>query len=171
MEPEQSVIKKSIEANVAVIKEATKTLPEDMPEDTRAHWSKIPEQVEMAIGLASQEETETNEIYALGIVEDATSKYANQICFYLFRHDLLTDNLTKMFRAIRTPEQTTADMQERDAPIKEQENSLRQEQEAYTKRQDRFDVIAAVVGGLSKEEAEKRIKHQREAALQAMGRG
>lgn len=159
-------IKSSINNNVAVIKEAVALLPEDMPEQNRELWQKIPAQVETALGLIEDEDPDTER--KLYCIEDATSKYANQITFYLFRQNLLTDELTKSFRELRTPEQTIPDLAEQEKKIKAEEDALLAQRDALIKRQDSYDLIQAILGGMSKEDAEKRIEAEKQRGAQAL---
>lgn len=160
-------IKDSINANLEVIKEATTLLPEDMPEDTRKAWTGVPAQTEAAIALV--EEGDVDATRKLICIEDATSKYANQITFWLYRHDLLTDDLTKKFRAIRTPEQTTADLAKEEEAYKKEEDELLAKRDEMVKRQDSYDLVQAVLGGYSVEDAKKKIEQQHQATARAMG--
>lgn len=161
------ILKDSINANLEVIKEATALLPEDMPEDTRRVWQNVPVQTEAAMGLIEDGDVDT--VRKLCCIEDATSKYANQITFWLYRHDLLTDDLTKKFRAIRTPEQTTETLSKQEEEYKKEEDELLAKRDEMIKRQDSYELVQAVLGGYSVEEAKKKIEQQHQATARAMG--
>lgn len=160
-------IKSSIENNIAVIKDAVVLLPEDMPEKNRELWQNVPTQVETALELVEEGDPDTER--KLYCIEDATSKYANQIAFYLFRQNLLTDELSKNFRELRTPEQTIPDLAEQEKKIKEEEDALLAQRDALIKRQDSYDLIQAILGGYSVEEAKKKIEQQHQATARAVG--
>lgn len=161
------ILKDSINANLEVIKEATALLPEDMPEDTRKVWQNVPAQAESAMGLIEEGDVDTSR--KLCCIEDATSKYANQITFWLYRHDLLTDALTKKFRAIRTPEQTTEALSKQEEAYNREEAELLAKRDEMIKRQDSYELVQAVLGGYSVEEAKKKIEQQHQATARAMG--
>jgi len=154
-----------ITKNVEVIKEATTLLPEDMPEETRKLWGSIPDRVEDALGLIEDGDIDSNR--KLALITDATSKYANQICFYLFRGNLLTDDLAKKFRSLRTPEETTKDIERHEAIMKKVEDDLLKDRDALIARNDAYELIQAVLGGYSVEEAKNRIQAEKEKAARA----
>lgn len=154
-----------ITKNIIVIKEATLLLPEEMPEETRKLWSSIPERVDDSLELIEDNDIDLNR--KLALIEDATSKYANQICFYLFRNNLLTDDLTEKFRELRTPEETTKDIERHEAIMKKVEDDLLKERDALIARNDSYELIQAVLGGYSVEEARNRIQAEKEKAARA----
>lgn len=161
------ILKDSINANLEVIKTATALLPEDMPEDTRKVWQAVPDQAKAAIELIEEGDVDT--VRKLACIDDATAKYANQITFWLYRHDLLTDELTKNFRQLRTPEQTTESLAKQEEQYKKEEDELLAKRDEMIKRQDSYELIQAVLGGYSVEEAKEKINQQRQAAAKAMG--
>lgn len=154
-----------ITKNIIVIKEATLLLPEEMPEETRKLWSSIPERVDDSLELIEDNDIDLNR--KLALIEDATSKYANQICFYLFRNNLLTDDLTEKFRKLRTPEETTKDIERHEAIMKKVEDDLLKDRDALIARTDAYELIQAVLGGYSVEEARNRIQAEKEKAARA----
>ena len=162
-------IRDSINRNIEVIKLATALLPEDMPDDTKKLWSNVPTRAEDALRLI--EDNDIDEDRKLALINDATSKYANQITFYLYRADLLPDDLTKKFRELNTPEQTTKDLERYEAIMKKVEDDLLKERDALIARNDAYELIQAVLGGYSVDEAKERIANEKNRAMQALQTG
>ena len=89
---------------------------------------------------------------------DAAVKFANQLCFILFREATITDKLTDYLRSLPTPEDTTKAVKqysdEREARIKalnDAHNSIMDEQKS-------LDIFLGVIAGMSAEEAARRMK-------------
>lgn len=91
-------------------------------------------------------------------MQDAAVKFANQICFLLFREGVITDELTDMLRSLPTPEDTTKLVKDfnddRDARIK----ALNDAHSAIIDEQKNLDIFLAVIAGMTAEEAAKRMK-------------
>lgn len=91
-------------------------------------------------------------------MQDASVKFANQLCFILFREDTITKELTDLLRCLPTPETTTALVKEfndeRDARIK----ALNDAHSAIVDEQKDLDVFLGVIAGMTPEEAARRMK-------------
>lgn len=105
-------------------------------------------------------------------MKDAAVKFANQICFILFREGTITAELTDTLRCLPTPEMTSAEVQvftdERDARIK----ALNEAHSVIVDEQKNLDIFLSVIAGYSKEEAIKKMKEHDEqvkAQLNRMG--
>lgn len=159
--------KEQIKENVEVIKEASALLPDTVPEQNKELWNSVPEQVDAAITLI--EEGDKDELYKLACIADATTKYANQITFWLYRHDLLTDDLTAAFRKLSTPEETTETLSLLEDKFKEEEAELLKSRDELIARQDAYEIIQAVLGGYSVKDALKRQEENRKKMMGAMG--
>lgn len=159
--------KEQIDANLEVIKMAADLLPESVPERNKELWKNVPAQTSSAIALI--EEGSKDEAYKFACIADATTKYANQITFWLYRHDLLTDELTAAFRKLATPEETTNTLEYFDSKFKEEEDALLKERDAIIARRDSYEIIEAVLGGYSVEDALKRQEENRKRMAGAMG--
>lgn len=156
-----------INENVEVIKMAAALLPESVPERNKDLWKGVPTQVDAAIALI--EEDDKDKIYKFACIADATTKYANQITFWLYRHDLLTDELTTAFRKLATPEETTETLEYLDGKFKEEEDALLKERDSIIARRDSYEIIEAVLGGYSVKDALKRQEENRKKMMGAMG--
>lgn len=157
----------SIASNVEYIKTVVPLLPESMPEQNRALWSSIPKRVEDAKSLI--EEDDEDKGLKLLYIEDATSKYANQITFYLFRQDLLPDDKMESFRKLITPEETTAKIEKAEAKTKEEEKELLAKRDAFVAKEESCELIQAVLGGYTIEEAKKKQAEYKAKTARAMG--
>lgn len=132
---------------IKYLNEAIKMLPED--DENHATLAKFLNGVENAKGMADNDEKKA-------IVNDATVKLANQLSFILFKKDLLSDELAKEFKALPTAEDTTKALEEANAARKAEYEELAKRNEEAQNKQKEIDIFNQVLGGLSKEEAEKR---------------
>ena len=105
-------------------------------------------------------------------MKDASVKFANQLCFILFREGTITQDLTDLLRSLPTPEMTSEEVKSytdaRDARIK----ALNDAHSLIVDEQKNLDVFLAVIAGYSKEEAVKKMKEHDEqvkAQLNRMG--
>ena len=91
-------------------------------------------------------------------MQDAAVKFANQLCFILFREDTITGELTDLLRCLPTPESTTELVKEftdeREARIK----ALNDAHAVIMDEQKDLDIFLGVIAGMSPEEAERRMK-------------
>lgn len=91
-------------------------------------------------------------------MQDAAVKFANQLCFILFREDTITKELTDLLRCLPTPESTTELVKqfsdEREARIK----ALNDAHAVIMDEQKNLDIFLGVISGLSAEEAARRMK-------------
>lgn len=88
---------------------------------------------------------------------DASVKYANQLCFILFRDNTLPDSLAEEYRKLPTPEETSEEVKEftnaRDARFEE----LKKQHQVATEEQKDLDIFLGVIAGMSQEEAARRM--------------
>lgn len=91
-------------------------------------------------------------------MQDAAVKFANQLCFILFREGTITEELTDMLRCLPTPESTSELVKEftdeREARIK----ALNDAHAAIMDEQRNLDIFLGVIAGMSEEEAARRMK-------------
>lgn len=102
-------------------------------------------------------------------LEDASIKFVNQLCFILFREELITDDLTARLRELPSPEETAEAVRkfdtERDARIEE----LNKKHEEIIDEQKGLDLFTAVIAGYSKEEAARKMA-EHDAQIQQASR-
>ena len=100
---------------------------------------------------------------------DAAIKFVNQLCFILFREELIPDELTAELRKLPSPEETAEAVRkfdtERDARIEE----LNKKHEEIIDEQKALDLFTAVIAGYSKEEAARKMA-EHDAQIQQASR-
>ena len=103
-------------------------------------------------------------------MKDASVKFANQLCFILFREGTITQDLTDLLRSLPTPEMTSEEVKAytdaRDARIK----ALNDAHSLIVDEQKNLDVFLAVIAGYSKEEAVKKMKEHDEQVKAQLNR-
>lgn len=132
---------------VKYLNKAIKQLPED--DENHETLARFLNGVENAKSIADNDEKKA-------IINDATVKLANQLSFILFKKDLLTDELAKEYRALPATEETAKALEEANAARKAEYEELAERNKEAQNKQKEIDILQQVLGGLSKEEAEKR---------------
>lgn len=136
-----SLSKKIIEQGSPLLKDETQ----------KEYFTKTLESLNAAQEMVDGEEKEAR-------MQDASVKFANQLCFILFREAEITPELTDMLRSLPTPESTTEVVKDfnddRDARIK----ALNDAHSAIVDEQKNLDLFLAVISGMTKEEAARRMK-------------
>lgn len=90
------------------------------------------------------------------LMEDTAVKVANQISFILFREKLLTAELENEYRELPGPEKTTANLEAVTKKRTDAAENVAKAVQGHQNAQKDIDIFVQVMGGLSKEEAEKR---------------
>lgn len=99
---------------------------------------------------------------------DATVRYATQVAFYLFQHDLFTDELTEAFRKLPKVETYAEYTKRYDEARKAEIARIGEEQKAVLSEQRELEVFTAVIAGYTEKEAKKRIKEYEQKSSVAM---
>ena len=136
------------------ISKALGALPEGHRD--REYFERFLNSVDTAAELADTKEKEL-------MLKDTSVKVANQLSFILFREKLLTDELEAEYRKLPSPETTETELKEENAKRKEAQEELQKQITEAQNAQKEVDVFMQVMGGLSKEEAEKRYEEYRQA--------
>lgn len=160
-------IDESITKNVEYIKAVVPLLPDSMPEQNRTLWAGIAQRVDDAKTLIDEDDKDSER--KMICILDATSKYANQITFFLFRQDLLPEDKMVEFRTLVTPEETTAMLEDKEKAIKEEEAELLAKRDAFVARDDSYELVQAVLGGYTIEQARQKQAEYKAKAAKAMG--
>lgn len=138
------VVAKSME----IIEKGTPLLTDEKQTE---YFKGVLESLKTADGMVNNKEKATR-------MQDAAVKFANQLCFILFREDTITGELTDLLRCLPTPESTTESVKEftdeREARIK----ALNDAHAAIMDEQKDLDIFLGVIAGMSPEEAERRMK-------------
>lgn len=102
---------------------------------------------------------------------DAAVKWSNQLAFILFRHDLFDDKLLAEFRALETPENSTAAVKVFQDIAQKETDEVRAAQETVMAKQKSLDIFKGVIGGMALEEAEAKMAEYEEQLRQAQMQG
>lgn len=98
---------------------------------------------------------------------DAAIKYANQIAFILFRNNAITDSIAAELRELPTPEETAEKVRAFNEARQNRINEVNKLHQAIFEEEKALDVFTGIIAGLSKEEAEKRMKEHEEKIREA----
>lgn len=91
-------------------------------------------------------------------MQDAAVKFANQLCFILFREGTITDELTDMLRSLPTPEETTMLVKQFNDDREGRIQALNEAHSKIVDEQKNLDIFLGVIAGMSPEEAARRMK-------------
>lgn len=129
-----------------------------LPEDHHSHeyFTKFVNSYDAAKDMADSDEK-------IALLADATIKVANQLTFIMFRDELLNKDLEKEYRSLPKPEETTAELEKINQVRKDHYEELRKANQAAQDEQKDMDIFQQVLGGLSKEEAEKKLEDYKQA--------
>lgn len=144
-----------------VIEKATPQLDD---EKQKEYFTKIAESIRTASGLVNEDEEKLVRLC------DAAVKYANQVMFILYRSDKTTDELTAAFRALPSAEYTGEEVRKIEAERQKRIDEINSMHEQIVNEQKDLDIFTAVIAGMSKEEAEKKMAQYEEEVRAAQQR-
>lgn len=144
-----------------VIEKATPQLDD---EKQKEYFTKIAESIRTASGLINEDEEKLVRLC------DAAVKYANQVMFILYRSDKTTDELTAAFRALPSAEYTGEEVRKIEAERQKRIDEINSMHEQIVNEQKDLDIFTAVIAGMSKEEAEKKMAQYEEEVRAAQQR-
>lgn len=98
------------------------------------------------------------------LLADAIIKYANQLCFILFRENTITDELTTEIRGLITPEESSKMAHTYQEARQTRIDDLNRQHEAIVEEQKDLDIFFGVISGKSAEEA-KALMEQHQADI------
>ena len=142
--------------------EKTKKLLKD--EDYEEYYTKALGAIESAIDILDDNENK------LAILEDAVTKWAQQLVIDLFEEQSLTDEAEAEYRSFKGVKDTTARVKEFDSEMQKEIDALNEEQGKIIARQKELDIFKAVVRGMSVEEAKAKLEAYEQQLSQAQGR-
>lgn len=128
-------------------------------EDQKKYFEDTIQYLNNAKAIANNEEKTT-------LLDDATVKYANQLCFILFRENTITDELTSAIRALITPEESSKKANAFNEARQARIDELNKQHEAIVEEQKDLDIFFGVISGKSVEEAQA-LMSQHEADIQS----
>ena len=133
---------------LAVIEKATPLLSD---EKQKEYFTKTADSIRVASGLVNGSDEKLTRLC------DAAVRYANQVLFILFREDKITEELGTMFRRLVTPEFTGEQVREFEKARDERIEEINNMHQTIVDEQKDLDIFTAVIAGMSKEEAEKKM--------------
>lgn len=136
------------------IEKAIKVLPED--HNSYEFFAKFLESFENAKDLANNAEKEA-------ILANAAVAVASRISMFLFIDELLSDELEAEYRSLPKPESTAKALEEANKVRRDRYEELAKMNKEAEDEQKEIDIFNQVLGGLSKEEAEKRFEDYKQA--------
>lgn len=146
-----------------IFQEATDILVKGAPllkdESQKEYFDKTIEYLNNAKNIADTDEK-------IVLLDDATVKYANQLCFILFRENVITDEITTAIRNLITPEESSRLAGEYNKARQARIDELNKQHEAIVDEQKELDIFFGVISGKSVEEA-KELMAKHEADIQA----
>lgn len=139
------------------IEKASKVLPED--DHNHEPIAKFLNSYKTAAEMADNDEKKA-------ILSDVANKLAHQLTFILFDQELLTEELEAEYRKLPKTSESAKAVEEANATRKEGYEKLAKLNTEAQNAQKEIDIFQQVIGGLSKEEAEKRYAEYEAAAGQ-----
>lgn len=132
---------------ILYIKNASKALPKDHRD--AEYFKKALKNLPVAHQMATDDEKRL-------MLIDTAVKVANQLSFILFREHRLTPELEKEYRELPSPEITSAEAETANKKRVAASEELSKQIAVEQNKQKDVDIFIQVMGGLSKEEAEKK---------------
>lgn len=141
-----------------------KTLKEKLTdEDQKKYFDNVVESLATAEGMLDGDEEKENRIL------DAAIKYVNQLAFILFREGTISEEETAAFRELPAPEETSKKVKEYEKAYQARVDEVTAKQREMMEERKGLDLFLAVISGMSKEEAEKKMA-QYEAQIAEMNK-
>ena len=130
-------------------------------EDQKKYFDNVVESLKTAEGMVNGEEE--REVRLL----DASVKFANQLAFILFRNGTISEEDSATFRELPAPEETSKRVREFEAKQQERIDEINKMQQAIMDERKDLDLFLAIISGMTKEEAQKRMAQYEEQIAQA----
>lgn len=144
-----------------------KSVPALDDEKMKEYYNKVLSSLEEAHTIAHKPDNKLGDEMTYKLA-DATVRYATQVAFYLFQHDLFTDELAEMFRKLPKVEIYAEYTKQYDEARKAEITRIGEEQKAVLSEQRELEVFTAVIAGYTEKEAKKRIKEYEQKSSVAM---
>ena len=101
------------------------------------------------------------------MLEDAVTRWANQLTFMLFREGSLTAELEKEYRSFKPVTETTKAVDEFKNARQAEIDKINEEHEKVITAQKGIDIFQAIIGGMSAEEAKVKLEEYEKQLAQA----
>ena len=139
---------------LAVIEKAAPLLSDDKQKEYFESVSKSIKTAASMVEVGKDSEKNDEKVARLC---DAAIKYVNQLMFILFRENKIDEELGEQFRALVTPEYTGEQVRAYEKARDERIEEINNMHQAIVDEQKDLDIFTAIIAGMSKEEAEKRM--------------
>lgn len=100
-------------------------------------------------------------------LDDAAIKFANQAAFIIFRANKLTEEANEKLRELPTPEASSELVRKFEQARQERVDAINEQHLAIINEQKELDVFTGIIAGMSKEEAEDRMKQHEDQIREA----
>lgn len=130
-------VKTIFEESINILTEGTPLLTDDAQKE---YFEKTIEYLSRAKEIANNDEK-------TALLDDAAVKYANQLCFILFRESTITDELTTAIRALITPEKSSEIANQYNQARQARIDELNKQHEEIVNEQKDLDVFFGVISG------------------------
>lgn len=100
---------------------------------------------------------------------DAAIQYANQLAFRLFVEDRLSESMLAEFRELPAMKDVTKWAKDYTAETRARADEITRMQQEYMDERKPFEIFQAVIGGMTKEEAERKQAEYEAQKAQALG--
>ena len=131
-------------------------------EDQKKYFDNVVSSLDAAYKMAGDDEERKVRL------EDAAVKFVNQLAFILFRNGTISDEDAATFRTLPAPEETSKKVREFEDKRQEEINKINDMQKAIMDERKDLDLFLAIISGMTKEEAEKRMAQYEAQVAQAM---
>lgn len=134
-----------------------------MDEDGAKYFENLPEIFNNASGMVNGNEK------AEALLKGWMVSQASQTVFYLWRRNILTDEIEKAFRELPLTEDAVADWSAFEEADKKVADELEEKRKAYMDGQHEIDIFKAVLNGVPKDKAEAQYKEYQQKIARAAG--
>lgn len=131
--------------------------------DDREAFSRNLSYMETAKGLLEEDNMRATCLY------DAATKYANQLAFRLYVEENLSESVAQEFRELEPVKAVSGYAREYTLENQEQADAITKLQREFMERREPFEVFQAVIGGMTKEEAEAKQAAYQQRKAEALG--
>lgn len=130
-------------------------------EDQKKYFDNVVTSLDTAYEMATDDERKVR-------LEDAAVKFVNQLAFILFRNGTISDEDAATFRTLPAPEETSKKVREFEDQRQAKIEEINEMQKAVMDERKDLDLFLAIISGMTKDEAEKRMAQYEAQVAQAM---
>lgn len=134
-----------------------------MDENGAKYFSNLPEIFNNAAGMTNKNEKKE------ALLKGWMVSQASQVVFYLWRRNLITEDIEKAFRALPLTEDAVADWNQFEENDKKVADELEEQRREYMNGQHEIDIFKAVLNGIPKDKAEAKYNEYQQKIAQATG--